>query len=83
MRLRADQIDLDRFREYVAEAGARIDDAHPEGGEVFRFRIGRATGVVCRNKEGRLTFVSIAGPMAAGMRAGKPASAFQRKGRTT
>jgi len=83
MRLRADQIDLDRFREYVAEAGAWIVDAHADSGEVLRFRIGRATGAVCRNKEGRLTFVSIAGPMAAGMRAGKPAAAFQHKGRTS
>lgn len=82
MRLRADQIDLDRFRAYVADAGAWFEAARPESGEVMRFRIGRATGAVCRNKDGRLTFVSIAGPMVSGMRAGKPASVFQRRGRT-
>lgn len=72
LRMMSDQIDLDAFCEYVRASGGDFKDAHAQGGEVLRFIVGKAVGVVTRNKHGRLTFCSIAAPMVRQYKAALP-----------
>jgi len=56
-------VDMHDFRRTIEAAGAVYDRPREDSGEVVRFRIGNAFGLVTKRKDGTLTFVGAAKPM--------------------
>lgn len=73
LRLDPEDVDLDRFRVFLEDAGAVFASPHASGSEVLRFRVGQSFGIVSRRKDGRLTFAGYARPMFVKMNNGEPA----------
>ena len=60
MRISAGALDIDRFRAFVLSRGATLERARPAAGEVLRFRIDLARGIVALRKNGTFTLITMA-----------------------
>lgn len=61
MRLAA--IDIDDFRRFIEARGAVVGKPNTAAGEIIRFKVGRASGAVAKNNNGRIALSSAAIPL--------------------
>lgn len=72
MRLDPSEIDFEAFQAFLVIAGATIEPAKGNG-EVMRFVVGKARGIIAQRKTGHFTFWGLAKPMLRDFQAGRPA----------